>query len=77
MMGPAHHHCGSGVPGFPGLPERIFRGEEVALPGGVRFWLGMAAGTTFGAVTDLRERSIADEWRWRARRAASALVKGR
>lgn len=40
-------------------------------------WLDVAAGTRYGAVTDLRQRSLADEWRWRARRAASALVKGR
>ncbi len=40
-------------------------------------WLDVAAQTRFDIVTDLRERTIADEWRWRTRRAASALVKGR
>ena len=40
-------------------------------------WLAIAADTRFGVVTDLRERSRVDEWRWRTRRAASALVKGR
>ena len=40
-------------------------------------WLDVASQTRFGVVADLRERSVADEWRWRTRRAASALVKGR
>lgn len=42
-----------------------------------REWLDVAGGTAFEAVADLRERTLADEWRWRTRRAASALVKGR
>jgi lipopolysaccharide biosynthesis glycosyltransferase len=40
-------------------------------------WLDVATDTPFTTVTDLRERTLADELRWRTRRAASALVKGR
>ena len=40
-------------------------------------WVEVAEATVFRPITDLRERSVADEWRWRTRRAASALVKGR
>jgi len=40
-------------------------------------WLAVAEETEFRPIMDLRERSVADEWRWRTRRAASALVKGR
>ena len=40
-------------------------------------WLAVASDTDVGPVVDLRQRSVTDEWRWRTRRAASALVKGR
>lgn len=40
-------------------------------------WLEVAEGTAFRPIADLRERSVAEEWRWRTKRAASALVKGR
>ena len=39
-------------------------------------WVDIAEQTTFRSVVDLRERSVASEWRRRTRRAASALVKG-
>lgn len=40
-------------------------------------WLDHAAGVAFDRVTGLRERPLADEARWRAKRAASALLRGR
>lgn len=40
-------------------------------------WLEVARETRFERVVDLRERSVADEVRWRTKRAMSALVKGR
>lgn len=40
-------------------------------------WVAVAEQTPFRPVVDLRERSVVGEWRWRTRRAASALVKGK
>ena len=40
-------------------------------------WLAVANATSFRPVTDIRERALADELRWRTKRAACAIVRGR